>query len=196
MLSVPQTNFMSAPTSLNRPGLQAHMGKQRLRKSADQIPGRATLWMYGVGESNGHWLLVKRGQSHPFSSPESEALKWVSTTASSGVNIAPHCMTLGQGFSNDQSCIDSSGFSPLPPLCHLPLSASWTTAAPPPWSPLLSPTPSLTKYSCPGTGQPEQSMDTRPLLSWPASPLLEQPQPGPPCTVSGPSLLRRRFQLL
>lgn len=69
---------------------------------------------------------VEVGQPHPFSSPESETLQWVPTIASSGPNILLHCVTLGQGFSKDQSCTASLGFAPM-----LPPPSSWATTAPP-----------------------------------------------------------------
>lgn len=201
MLSVPQPSFVSTPTSLNRPGLKAQMGKPRLRKFEDQIDPWEShhLEVWGGKEQ---WPLIAGGGggSHTHFQTRSP---WLSTTASSGLHIVPHGVTLGHGFSKDQSCIDSLGLTPLLPLCLLPPSTSWATVAPPALVfPIESHTP-LDQVQLPrdrGTPtlawQPGQPMDARPSPSWPASPLPEQPQPGPPCTVSGPSLLRRRFQLL
>lgn len=140
---------------------------------------------------------VEVGQPHPFSSPESETLQWVPTIASSGPNILLHCVTLGQGFSKDQSCTASLGFTPM-----LPPPSSWATTAPPVSVSPNEPHTQLDQVQLPRdrgiptlARPPGPSMETRPSPSWPASPLLEQPQPGPPYTVSGPSLLQRRFQL-
>lgn len=55
-------------------------------------------------------------QPHPFSSPESEAFKWVSTTASSGPKVLAKL----------RAAADWLGLTPLLPLCHL-----FTTTAPP-----------------------------------------------------------------
>lgn len=146
---------------------------------------------------------VGAGQPHPFSSPESETLKWVSTIASSGPNIVLHCVTLGQGFSKDQGCAASSGFAPV-----LPLPTSWATTAPPV---SVSPNESHTQLDqvqlprdrgIPTLArQPGPSRETRPSPSWPASPLLEQPQTWsslhclwsqpPPAQVSAPVITRK-----
>lgn len=56
------------------------------------------MWLFGMGER-----AVTSDCSGWGASPEPEALRWVSITSSSGLNIAPHCVTLGQGFSKDQS---------------------------------------------------------------------------------------------